>query len=263
MGKRPGWSARNSKTIGLPGSTRFAMRYLSMVKLCGMSSVENVTRTRSSWRTSIRAGLNAYLWAEIVNLRSPPSCACARRPSTPSVSTNADQRSDEDVIVIAPCWLGEAREGSDPRTITRIRPQQRLRNSLLRFAGRRTARRRPCGSAFVLQQGLAAETNFAGGIDVDDLHQNLLALFQLITHIFHAMVRNFRHVQQPVSAGHNLDERAEICNPLHLAHVGLVELGGRRQLLDDADRFLGRRLVCRCDVYAAIILDIDLHAGPL
>ena len=43
------------------------MRYLSIVKLCGMSLVEKVTRTRSSCRTSRRAGLKAYLWAETVN----------------------------------------------------------------------------------------------------------------------------------------------------------------------------------------------------
>jgi hypothetical protein len=57
------------------------------------------------------------------------------------------------------------------------------------------------------------------------------------------MVRDFRDVQETVRAGHDLHERAEIGNALHLAHVRLVELGCRGQLLDDADGFLRRRVV--------------------
>jgi hypothetical protein len=44
--------------------------------------------------------------------------------------------------------------------------------------------------------------------------------------------------RQAVGPGHDFDERAEIRNPLHLAHVGLVQLGRRGQFLDDADRLL-------------------------
>ena len=60
-----------------------------------------------------------------------------------------------------------------------------------------------------------------------------------------------------------LDEGAEVGDALHLSHVGLVQLGRGRQLLDDCDGLLRRRLVGRRDVHAAVVLDVDLHAGAL
>ncbi len=77
------------------------------------------------------------------------------------------------------------------------------------------------------------------------------------------MVRDLGDVQQAVGARHDLDERAEIGDALHLAHVGLVQLRRGGQLLDDADRLRRRLAVGGRHVHAAIVLDVDLHAGPL
>src|SRR5688572_9845220 len=233
------------------------MRYLSMVKLCGMSWVENVTRTRSSCCTSTRAGLKAYLCAETVMLRSPLSCARASSVNAATTSTSAAQRNEEDVID-GSLLLGEGSAGS-----CRTRPGLRTETSLLRFAGGRTGGRGTRGGAFVLQQGLAAEADLAGGVNVDDLHHDLFAFLQLVAHVLHAMVRDLGDVQQPVRARHDFDERTEIGDALHLAHVGLVELGRRGQLLDDADGFLCRRFISRRHVHAAIVLDVDFHARAL
>src|ERR1044072_1577796 len=92
---------------------------------------------------------------------------------------------------------------------------------------------------FVLQQSLAAEPDLAGGIDVDDLHEDLLTLLQLIAYVLHAVIRDLRDVKQTIGAGHDLDERTEVSDALHLAHVGLIELGRGREFLDDANRLGG------------------------
>src|SRR5438093_1424676 len=98
------------------------------------------------------------------------------------------------------------------------------------------APRRPSGSlrsgggTFLLEEGFPAETNFARRIDIDDLDQQLFTLAELVAHVFHPMVRNLGDVQQAVRARHDLDERAKIGDPLHLAQIRLVELGRRRQL---------------------------------
>src|SRR5262245_36149913 len=60
-----------------------------MVKLCGMSGVESVTRTRSSWFTSMTEGEKLYLRAATVNPRSPNSWARAT-PEAPSVRGDGD-----------------------------------------------------------------------------------------------------------------------------------------------------------------------------
>ena len=77
------------------------------------------------------------------------------------------------------------------------------------------------------------------------------------------MVRDLRDVQQAVGARHDLDEGAEVGDALHLAEVGLVELGRRRELLDHADGLGGGGLVGRRHVDLAVVLDVDLHAGLL
>ena len=73
------------------------------------------------------------------------------------------------------------------------------------------------------------------------LTSDLFAFLQLVAHVLDAVVRDFRDVQQAVGARHDLDERAEVGDALHLAEVGLVQLRRRRQLLDDRDRLLRRR----------------------
>src|SRR6185503_9277820 len=51
---------------------------------------------------------------------------------------------------------------------------------------------------FGLQQRLAAQANLAGRVDVDDLDENLFALLQLVPHVLHAVVGDFRDMQQTV-----------------------------------------------------------------
>ena len=116
---------------------------------------------------------------------------------------------------------------------------------------------------FFLKQHFPAQTDLAGRVDVDHLHEELFAFLQLVAHVLHAVVRDLGDVEQAVGARHDLDERAEIGDALHLAHVGLVELGRGRQLLDDRNRLLRGGAVSRRDVHAAIVLHVDLHAGPL
>src|SRR5262245_50846358 len=41
---------------------------------------------------------------------------------------------------------------------------------------------------FFLEQRLAAQTDLAGRVDVDHLHEQLLAFLQLVAHVLHAMV---------------------------------------------------------------------------
>ena len=70
-------------------------------------------------------------------------------------------------------------------------------------------------------------------------------------------------MQQSVDAGQDLHERTEVGDPLDLPKVRLVQLGAGRQLLDDGDGLLGRVAVRRGDVDAPVVLDVDLHAGPV
>ena len=70
-------------------------------------------------------------------------------------------------------------------------------------------------------------------------------------------------MEQAVCAWHDLDERTEVGDALNLPHVGLVQLRRGGQLLNDRDRLLRRGAVRRRDVHAAVVLDVDLHTGPL
>src|SRR5206468_3439669 len=79
----------------------------------------------------------------------------------------------------------------------------------------------------LLKQRLAAQSNFSGRIDVDHFDQELFSFLQLVPHVLHAMVRDFRDVQQAVGARHDLDKGAEVGDALDLAQVHLVQFGGR------------------------------------
>src|ERR1035438_6314687 len=57
------------------------------------------------------------------------------------------------------------------------------------------------------------------------LHQNLIALFQLIADGFNPILRDLADVQQTIGAGEYLDERAELHQPNHLAEIGLSNFG--------------------------------------
>jgi hypothetical protein len=118
-------------------------------------------------------------------------------------------------------------------------------------------------SLFRREQRLAAKPNLARWIDVDHFDHHLIPFLQLVAHVFDAIVRDLGDMEQAVEARHDLDEGAEIGNPLDFADVGLIQFRRGGQFLNDANRLGRRGFVGRSDVDAAVILDIDLHAGPL
>src|SRR6188768_2959537 len=92
---------------------------------------------------------------------------------------------------------------------------------------------------FRRQKRLPAETNLSGWIDVDHLDHHLIPLFQFVPYVLDAVVRNLGDVEQSIETRHDLDEGAEITDPLNLADVGLIEFRRGGQFLDDRDRFGG------------------------
>ena len=89
-------------------------------------------------------------------------------------------------------------------------------------AARAALRRGP--ALGLLEEGLAREPDLAGGVDADDLHQDLVAFLHLVADVLDAVVGHLRDVQQAVGPGQDLHEGAELDHPDHLAQVGLVEL---------------------------------------
>src|SRR5271170_6500581 len=63
--------------------------------------------------------------------------------------------------------------------------------------------------ALFLENRFAAEFDFVA-FERQDLDQNLVAFLQLVSNLLDAVFRDLADVQQPVSAGENLDKRAEI-----------------------------------------------------
>jgi hypothetical protein len=62
----------------------------------------------------------------------------------------------------------------------------------------------------------------------DAFDHNLLTFFQLVAHVAHAAIRNFRNMQQTVNARENFDERAEINNSGNRAEIRFADFGFRR-----------------------------------
>src|SRR3989338_6420593 len=114
----------------------------------------------------------------------------------------------------------------------------------------------------VAQDRLAAEPDTVS-VHVDHLHQDLLALLDLVLDLLDAVLRDLGDVRQALHPGKNLHEGPEVGDARDFAEAGLADLRLGRDLLDDLDRLEGRVLVHRGDVDAAIVLDVDLAAGPL
>src|SRR5205809_4833777 len=233
------------------------VRYWSMVQLCAMSSVLRSIFTRSSWNTSMRAGSNRYRFAVTEKGRGVGPCSCAKGLTSRPLATRS-----------APKTTAGGRRGSmDPLDCTTKARGQRsddgggpLNRPPLQFRGLRFWY---AGARFFLQERLAAEANLSSWVDVDHLYQDLLALLQLVANVLDAVVRDFRHVEQAVGAGHDFDEGAEVGDALNFSQIGFVELRCGRQLLDDGYSLARRRLVGRRHVHASIVFDVDLYAGPL
>ena len=75
------------------------------------------------------------------------------------------------------------------------------------------------------------------------------------------MVRQLGDVNHAVLAGQQLDKRAEVHDAHDLARVHLANLDVLRDALDDAARLVGCFRVGGGDEHAAVVLDVNLHAG--
>ena len=78
--------------------------------------------------------------------------------------------------------------------------------------------------ALLAQNSLAREANFVA-LDGQHLDENLVAEFQLVADFPDALLGDLADVQQPVGAGKNFDEGAEVRQPHHLAEIGLADFG--------------------------------------
>ena len=96
--------------------------------------------------------------------------------------------------------------------------------------------------ALLLQNRLARETD-AIAFHCQDFHQNLIAFAKLVLDVLHAMLGNFRDMQQTVGSGNDLDERAKLSESRDLSQVRLADFSRRRDLLDHLDRLISRRRI--------------------
>ena len=78
--------------------------------------------------------------------------------------------------------------------------------------------------ALFFQNRLAAQLDLVA-FERQNLHQNLIAFLQLVAHVLDAVLGDLADVQQAVGAREDLDERAEIDDPDHLAQIGLADFG--------------------------------------
>src|SRR5581483_8198925 len=100
-------------------------------------------------------------------------------------------------------------------------------------------------------------------VDLEDLDADLVALLEDVAHALDALARDLRDVEEPVGAGHDLHEGAEVDDLPHLALVDLPDLGLGRDPQDPVDRLLHRGAVARGDLNGAVVLDVDRAAGLL
>ncbi len=77
--------------------------------------------------------------------------------------------------------------------------------------------------AFVAQDGFSRKLDLVPSPDA--LHQDLLAFFQFVAHIFHAAVGNLGNVQQTISSGKDLNKSTEIDNARNCSQISLANLG--------------------------------------
>src|SRR5262245_2025971 len=110
---------------------------------------------------------------------------------------------------------------------------------------------------------LAGQPDLAVAVDLDHLHENLVALGEHVSDRANPGLRYLGDVKQPLRALHDLDEGAELLDALHLAKVDPVELRLAADVLDDVDghlRLLGGRGEHR---HLAVVLHVDLGARLL
>ena len=111
-----------------------------------------------------------------------------------------------------------------------------------------------------LHRRTPAQVDATHAIDLGDYHHQLVPDRDDVLDARHAVVSELADVDQPLLAGQDLDEGAEVHDPGHLAQVLLANLDVSRQALDPADRLLRRLAGGGCDLDGAVVLDVDLGA---
>src|SRR5262249_36615313 len=76
----------------------------------------------------------------------------------------------------------------------------------------------------ILERNLAREPDLPVRVDLDHLDRDHVVLAQDVRHSPYARVRDLRDVEQPLGARHDLDERAELLDALHLAEIDPIQL---------------------------------------
>ncbi len=130
---------------------------------------------------------------------------------------------------------------------------------------RRAATLGPRGPALGLrlEGGGGREVDPAHPVDVGQLDLDLLPLLDHVVGGLDVLRREHRDVDEAFLAGQDLDERAEVHDPLHRALVDPADLGLLDHARDDALGDLGAFLVRAVDGDGAVVLDVDLGAGLL
>ena len=100
-------------------------------------------------------------------------------------------------------------------------------------------------------------------VHLEHLDADVVALGELVGNALDALIGDLRDVHEPVPAGEDVHEGAEVHELNHPALVDLADLDVRRQKLNAPARLFTRRLVHGGDGDGAVIADIDVGAGLL
>src|SRR6476661_2386985 len=188
----------------------------------------------------------------------PPSASGSAREPVSTQMPTATERTCGIVSVTRRTPLGSA--------LLRWGTRQSPPPSWSRALGR--ASRRGCDLELLLLRDrglvavrrLAREAHLAVAVDLDHLDRHDVALGEHVAHRADAVIRDLGDVEQPLVAGNDLHEGAELLDRLHLAHVDAIDLRLAADVLDDADRHLGRLRARGEHGHLAVVLHVDL--GP-
>src|SRR5690606_21339239 len=101
------------------------------------------------------------------------------------------------------------------------------------------------------------QVDLAAVVDVVDLHAELVALLEEVLDALHALLGDLADVQQPVGAGEEVDEGAEVGDLGDRAVVLLANLGAGGEGLDLLAHRVGGLGVLRVDAHGAVLADLD------
>src|SRR5690348_14952012 len=110
--------------------------------------------------------------------------------------------------------------------------------------------------ALLFQNRLAREPD-AVALHCQDFHQHLVAFLQLVSDVGNPMLRHFADVQQALGARNDFDKRTKVRQSSNLPEISLPYLGRRRDVADNLQRLLCRRLIARRDFHQPGVFHID------